>query len=244
MMNPRELRAALRGSVSLLCLFMVFLWSMLDAQVIPRNKYGLEVVSDYSLYKKISSRDSSMRLVNLEEYLPGIVLDIRYATTNNVTKTKLYAAPHAFSSLSVARALIRARAALREQGYDFKIYDAYRPYSATLKLWDAVQDDRYAGTPEKGSRHNRGCAVDITLISVKTGKEIEMPTPYDTFSDKAHANYQKLPSQVLKNRALLKNALEKVGFKQLSSEWWHFDFNGWKSYPLLDISFEKLVNSK
>jgi len=228
-----------------LCAFLPLLFVLSSqeniAQNIAKNKYGLPVVSDYHIYEQLCKKDSNFSLVDLEKYLPGIVLDIRYATTNNVTRSKLYDAPHAFTSLSVARALKKARAELRELGYDFKIFDAYRPYSATLKLWNAVQDDRYAGTPEKGSRHNRGCAVDITLISLKTGKEIAMPTNFDTFSDKAHANYKNLPPAVLKNRKLLREEMEKVGFKELSSEWWHFDFNGWKNYPLLDIPFEKLM---
>lgn len=191
-------------------------------------------------YRQLVARDSSFALVNLQEFLPGLLTDIRYATKNNFTKKKLYPKAAVYTRLSVAIALKKIRAELNAKGYDLLIYDAYRPYSITVEMWEYVKDDRYAATPEKGSRHNRGCAVDVTLADLKTKKPVPMPTPYDDFTVKAHDNYQKLPDVVKKNRALLRNTMEKYGFSHLTSEWWHFDFEHWNQYPISDFSFEEL----
>ncbi|MCE1189554.1 MAG: M15 family metallopeptidase [Ignavibacteria bacterium] len=176
----------------------------------------------------------------MQKYLPGLSVDVRYATKNNFTGKKLYKQARVFALYPVARALREIRAELLPQHLDIKIYDAYRPYTISLQLWDVYQDDRYVATPQKGSRHNRGCALDMTLIDTRTGKELDMPTPFDSFSNKAHDNYNKLPAKVLKNRAMLRTIMEKHGFTHLNSEWWHFDFLHWGTRPILDISFEQL----
>jgi D-alanyl-D-alanine dipeptidase len=129
---------------------------------------------------------------------------------------------------------------LNKSGIGLKIFDGYRPYSVTVKFYELASDKSFVANPKDGSRHNRGCAIDLTLINLKTGKELEMPTPYDSFAPEAAANFDKLSEQVLKNRALLINTMEKNGFKVLSNEWWHFDFNGWKNFELMDIPFEDL----
>lgn len=209
-------------------------------QANPKNPHNLPIVNTTKEYLNLVKKDSSRVLVDLEKFIPGIVLDVRYATTNNITKTVLYKQQRAFLLKPAAEKLKKVQEELAEEGLGLKIFDGYRPYAVTLLLWDAVRDDRYAASPDKGSRHNRGCAVDLTIVNLKTGTELEMPTPYDDFTEKAHLNYMKLPKQVLQNREKLINVMRKHGFETITSEWWHYDLKGWSAYPLLDLSFEEL----
>lgn len=152
----------------------------------------------------------------------------------------LYLQQRAFLLKPAAEKLKKVQKELAEEDLGIKIFDGYRPYAVTLLLWEAVKDDRYAASPDRGSRHNRGCAVDLTIIDLKTGNELEMPTPYDDFTERAHLNYMKLPRQVIENREKLITLMRKHGFETITSEWWHYDMKGWSSYPLLDLSFEEL----
>jgi D-alanyl-D-alanine dipeptidase len=110
----------------------------------------------------------------------------------------------------------------------------------TLKLWEYLRDERYVAAPWTGSRHNRGCAVDMTLVDLASGAVLAMPTGYDDFSERAHHHYSDLPENVLRNRSLLLNVMREHGFSPLPTEWWHFDFNGWENYALLDLPFAAL----
>ena len=121
-----------------------------------------------------------------------------------------------------------------------KIFDAYRPYSVTVKFWELVKDERYVAHPGKGSGHNRGIAVDLTIIDLASGQELDMGTGFDNFSDTAHSDYTQLPEKVLQNRQLLRSLMEKNGFKVLETEWWHFYLPGSNHYEILDIPFNKL----
>jgi D-alanyl-D-alanine dipeptidase len=179
-------------------------------------------------------------LVEINKYIPGIQLDIRYATTNNFMHERMYKQARAFTRLSVAKALKAVEAELKTQGLGLKIYDGYRPYTVTEKFYLKASDKHFVADPKKGSKHNRGCAIDLSVIDLKTGKELDMPTPFDSFSPKAAADYTDLPAQVIQNRALLKTVMESHGFKVLSNEWWHFDFTGWQNFELLDVPFEQL----
>lgn len=210
------------------------------AQEIPVNEYGLPVVNSVDLYQQRVAQDSSRMLVNLQQFIPGSILDIRYATENNFMKQQLYPVAKAYLRLPAAKALRPVQDELQKQGIGLKIFDAYRPYRITVKMWESYKDPTYVASPKTGSRHNRGCAVDLTLIDLKTGKQLEMPTPYDSFSEKAHHGYTELPENALQNRDLLKAAMEKHGFQPLSSEWWHYDFSGWDQFPVLDIPLSKL----
>jgi len=172
------------------------------------------------------------------------VLDIRYATTNNFTGEKIYSIAKAYARKPVAEALKKIQADLKSQGLGIKIFDAYRPYKATVKFYEVYGDTTYVASPYKGSRHNRGCALDLTLIDLKTGKELKMPTGYDSFSKDAWPTSPVKDPEALKNRTLLINVMEKHGFRVNSSEWWHFDFIGWKKFEVLDIDFEELQNKK
>lgn len=180
------------------------------------------------------------RLVEIKKYIPEIVLDIRYATTNNFMHRQMYAQAKAFARLRVVLALKEAEADLKKKGLGIKIYDAYRPYAITVKFYETAHDTNFVADPRKGSKHNRGCAIDMGLIDLKTGKDLDMPTGFDSFSKRAASNYADLPKQELDNRAVIKMAMESHGFTELPSEWWHFDFNGWSKCPLLDIPFSAI----
>ncbi len=180
------------------------------------------------------------RLVEIKKYIPEIVLDIRYATTNNFTHQRMYREARAFARLPVVLALKQVEADLKKKGLGIKIYDAYRPYAITVKFYEVAHDTNFVADPRKGSKHNRGCAIDMGLIDLKTGKDVDMPTGFDSFSKQAASNYPDLPKVELADRAIIKNAMETHGFKEIPSEWWHFDFNGWSKYPLLDIPFSEI----
>lgn len=193
-----------------------------------------------SAYKQQIRLSPEKQLVEIGKYIPSIQLDIRYATLNNFMHQRMYTQARAFARLPVVKALKAVEAELALQGLGLKIYDAYRPYAVTVQFYKKASDKNFVADPKKGSRHNRGCAVDLTLIDLKTGKELAMPTPFDSFSPMAAADYTNLPAVVLQNRLTLKTAMEHHGFRVLSNEWWHFDFIGWQNYELLDVPFSDL----
>jgi zinc D-Ala-D-Ala dipeptidase len=135
----------------------------------------------------------------------------------------------------VAHALNAVQKELSRKGLGLKIWDAYRSLSAQWKLWKICPDEKYVSDPRKGGRHTRGTAVDVTLIDLKTGKELEMPTGFDDFSEKAWNDYAGASSEAIKNRTLLRNVMIKYGFTGIATEWWHFDYKNWQEYPVLDI---------
>lgn len=179
-------------------------------------------------------------LINIRDVIPTIHLDIRYATTNNFTGKQVYSCAECFLQQSVAQALKKVQEELYLQGLSLKIFDGYRPLSVQKIFWDLVPDPRYVADPKVGSRHNRGCAVDVTLVRLD-GTELLMPTEFDDFTEKAHANYPHVSSEVAANRTLLNNVMTKHGFENMPTEWWHFDFKEWRNYPILDITFEELT---
>ena len=180
------------------------------------------------------------QLVEIKKYIPEIVLDIRYATTNNFMHRQMYAEARAFARLPVVLALKAVEDDLKTRGLGIKIYDAYRPYAITVKFYEQAKDTNFVADPRKGSKHNRGCAIDMGLVDLKTGKDLDMPTDFDSFSKKASANYTSLPKQEIANRELLKSVMAAHGFHVIPTEWWHYDFNGWANYPLLDIPFSEI----
>ncbi|RYZ99038.1 MAG: D-alanyl-D-alanine dipeptidase [Sphingobacteriaceae bacterium] len=201
---------------------------------------GLPPVQHFGQYKAGVSNNTGKKLVEIKKLVPGIVLDIRYATTNNFTGQQVYKQARAFARLPVVNALQKVQAELKPQGLALKIFDAYRPYSVTVKFYKIAKDTTYVADPRKGSRHNRGCAIDLTLIDIKTGRELDMPTGYDSFEKAAWAGYMNLSPQKIKNRELLRAVMEKYGFTIYPSEWWHYDFNSWEQYELMDVPFEEL----
>ncbi len=211
-------------------------------QQIKKNKYGLIVVDNISTYREMAAKDSNNELVNLQKIIPNVKLDIRYATKNNFLGEPVYNSAYAFLRLPAALSLKKVQEELKILGLGIKVFDAYRPYSATVKFYNKVKDTVYVASAWTGSRHNRGCAIDLTLISLKTGKSLEMPTGFDSFLEKAHSDYLKLPPDEIRNRDLLIGVMAKYGFNNYPGEWWHYDFKDWNKYDLMDISFEQLNN--
>jgi D-alanyl-D-alanine dipeptidase len=205
------------------------------------NKYGLKVIKDTKILKKEISIDSNMRMIDLKKFIPGIQLDLKYSTAHNFMNRKLYPPMHTtFLRKPAADSLKKVVAWLKRINLTINIFDAYRPYSVTEEMWEKVHDDRYAADPSKGSGHNRGVAVDLTLKDLATNEELPMGTGFDNFSDTAHSDFANLSQEVLTNRNILKNVMEKYGFRQLTSEWWHYYLPNSSSYELLDISFSDL----
>ena len=174
-----------------------------------------------------------------------IRLDIRYATTNNFLSSVFYPSARAFLQRPAAEALVRASRALRPLGYGLLIHDAYRPWYVTKVFWDATPPESrwLVADPASGSKHNRGAAVDITLYDRTTGKPVEMPSTYDEATPRADANFLGGTSLQRWHRALLRRALEDEGFKVTPTEWWHFDYQGWERYPILNVPFEQLQDT-
>lgn len=204
-----------------------------------QNKYGLQPMQ-YDAYQASLSASPGKELVNLEKFIPGILLDIRYATTNNFTGQKIYNMARAYARKPVAEALKRAQAEFNALGVGIKIHDGYRPYKATVMFYETYHDTTYVASPYRGSKHNRGCALDMTIVDLKTGNELEMPTGYDSFKKEAWPTTPVKDPAIRKNRDLIINVMQKNGFKVSASEWWHFDFVGWQNYEVMDIDFEEL----
>jgi D-alanyl-D-alanine dipeptidase len=181
-------------------------------------------------------------LVELKKLDPTIKLDIRYATANNFLGRPVYTEARAFLQRPAAEALRRAHRALRKQGYGLVIHDGYRPWSVTKIFWDATAEDKkiFVADPAKGSRHNRGCAVDLSMFDLKTGKTVEMPSLYDEMSERAHINYQGGSIEARRLRDLLRAVMETEGFAVYEPEWWHYDYKDWQSYRILNISFSDI----
>lgn len=222
--------------IAILLITSITAVSALHAQ---KGKYGLAPVT-FDQYRESIRTSPEKELVDLKEFIPGIVLDIRYATPNNFTGERIYTLARAYTRRPVAEALRRVQASLKEAGYGIKIFDAYRPYQATVKFYEVYHDTTYVASPYRGSRHNRGCAIDMTLIDLKTGKELPMPTGYDSFQKAAWPSTPVADPVIRKNRSMLIDAMEEQGFKVNASEWWHFDFIGWDRFDVMDIDFEEL----
>ena len=208
-------------------------------QPITGNKYGLRVVQNAASLLPAIQADSPSAMVPLTRFLQPLQTDIVYATSANFTHQVLYKNPAAYLRLEAAQALQKVQDTLQSIGLDIKIFDAYRPYSITEKMWTIVPDDRYAANPANGSGHNRGIAIDLTLTN-KNGKELPMPTGFDNFTDSAHHNFMNLPAEVLQNRKLLKAVMEQYGFVALPTEWWHYSLPNPKRYDLLNVDFEEM----
>lgn len=223
------------------CIVFLLTPQFLKCQDTVLNKYGLWVIDNVKMLQKTISKNPSKRMVDLNQQMPGLILDLRYAGTNNFMRQQFY-----FNTVTTylrkpaADSLTVINKELNKHGLGLKIFDAYRPYAVTEKMWEPVQDDRYAADPKKGSGHNRGVAVDLTIINLNTKEELDMGTGFDNFSDTAHHAFTNLPEAVLQNRLLLKNMMEQHGFKALDTEWWHYYLPNAKDYELLNIDFKNL----
>lgn len=185
-------------------------------------------------------------LVQLNQLDPTIKLDIRYATTRNSLGAPLYLEPRAYMQRPAAEAVVRASQRLHGLGYGLLIHDSYRPWYVTKMFWEGTPPEKriFVADPEQGSRHNRGCAVDLTLYDLKTGEPVRMTGGYDEMSERSYPFYPGGTARERWHRDLLRWAMEAEGFAVYEEEWWHFDYKDWKQYPILNLTFEQLENSR
>lgn len=216
-----------RRSLAVLVLLTI-LSALLQAQQGPPKEAGLFRQPDL------------VEIIGLD---PSIRLDIRYATKNNFLGRSVYKQARAFLQRPAAEALVRVNAALRRQGYGLVIFDGYRPWAVTKTFWDATPVDKreFVADPSKGSRHNRGCAVDLTMFDLNTGKQVTMPSAYDEMTERSHINYQCATPEARRLRDLLRAAMEAEGFAVYEPEWWHYDYKDWREYPILNINFKEIA---
>ncbi|HEY9692410.1 MAG TPA: M15 family metallopeptidase [Oculatellaceae cyanobacterium] len=214
-----------------------------DAIAITLHNYGksagisqVESTQQLSNIKSTNTKakDSHTQLSDIQSVNKDIVIDIRYATANNFMGQKVYPVAKCLLKPTVAKKLSNVQQDLAQLGLGLKVYDCYRPLSIQKLMWKIVQDERYVANPATGSKHNRGAAVDLTLID-SNGKELEMPSAFDDFTEKAHRNYTGSSTQALKNSLLLENAMKKRGFKSIPTEWWHFESPDWKKFSVMNV---------
>jgi zinc D-Ala-D-Ala dipeptidase len=186
------------------------------------------------LVKKTMVSDTSF--VNLKEYSNDFVYDMKYATENNFLKSKVYDCAECFLRLKTAKALILANSKFMKLGYKIKLYDCYRPLDIQKRMWKIVSNPNYVANPGKGSIHNRGGAVDITLVD-SNGKELNMGTPFDFFGPEASHSYRNFPNEILENRALFKKIMISTKFQSFDSEWWHYNLKNAKLDPISNFKW-------
>jgi D-alanyl-D-alanine dipeptidase len=236
---------------------------MLDGVYLPRRDFGAEAVE--AIQAKVKADPAAVRkaalaatppaeptpkrpadLVDLTTVDPRIRLDILYATANNFMGFPLYERAAAYLQRPAAEALGRAQKALAAQGYGLLIHDGYRPWFVTKMFWDAtpVEDHVFVADPAQGSRHNRGCAVDLTLYDLKTGQPVVMTGRYDEMSTRSYADFVGGTTKQRALRAILRRAMEAQGFTVYPQEWWHFDFNDWPSYGIGTVTFTELAGRR
>jgi D-alanyl-D-alanine dipeptidase len=172
----------------------------------------------------------------------SIRLDVRYATADNFVGRPVYDQARVFLQRPAAEAVVRAHRGLKAHGYGLLLFDGYRPWRVTKLFWDVTPPEKraFVADPAQGSRHNRGCAVDLTLFDLKTGREVPMPSAYDEMTERAHPGYTGGTPEQRRARDLLRAAMEAQGFHVIDNEWWHFDYDGWREYPILDVPFADL----
>jgi len=208
--------------------FSNLLFLNVSAQKTPRT------VHSQTTYQQLPD---NQKLVLLQDSVPNIQTNIVYATANNFTHTQLYQNHRLLVTKPLASALKKAADQLRKKGIGLLIFDGYRPYSVSRKMWAIVHDSRYVANPIHGSDHNRGTAIDLSLYYIQTGKPLEMPTSFDDFTEKAHLSYQPASKTILDNRNLLQNTMQSVGLRPLSTEWWHFSLSNSREFEVLDLDF-------
>ncbi len=180
------------------------------------------------------------KLVDLKKAIPDIIFDIRYATPNNFLRRAVYDRHACYVHKDVLEKLKSVQQELKTKNLCLKVFDGYRPASASQAFWDAIKDDRYVANPAvRRDRHSRATAIDITIVNV-AGDELEMPTEFDDFTEKAHPNAENITETAKANRLMLTTLMKKHGFTQHPNEWWHFDLAEWESYPPLDLTFDQL----
>ena len=189
------------------------------------------------IYSQTNKKSPHPDFVNILDLSSDFILDIKYATSDNFLKQAVYDCPACYLRKSTAKALVQANEEFKKYGYQIKIFDCYRPLSVQQKMWKILPGTHYVANPAKGSKHNKGAAIDLTLVNTQ-GKELDMGTPFDFFEEKAHHTYQKLPQKVLDNRTLLKNTMDKYGFRSIYSEWWHYEYRPEREAKIENFSWD------
>lgn len=185
-------------------------------------------------------------LIELIKLEPTIKLDIRYATDDNFVGRRVYPEARAFLQKPAAKAVVRVHKKLQKQGLGLVIFDGYRPWAITKLFWEVTPEDKrkFVANPERGSKHNRGCAVDLSIFDLKTGALLPMPSAYDEFTERASPNYSGGTEEETRNRELLRKLMDDAGFTVNPNEWWHFDYKNWEDYAIYDISFAEAAKTK
>ncbi|MEY3589981.1 MAG: hypothetical protein RLZZ466_501 [Bacteroidota bacterium] len=224
-----------------LLFFLFITLAETQGQLSHQRKYPVRV-SSLTTHQKEVQRSSMLYMVDPQTLIPGLIYDLRYATEQNFTGKRMYpkGTQSSFLRIAAAKALEKAADSLQQYGLGIKIFDAYRPFRVTLRFWKLIKDERYVANPSKGSGHNRGIAVDLTLYELKSGAELNMGTGFDNFSDTAHHSFENLPAPIASNRFLLKSIMTQAGFNALETEWWHYALPNPSAYSILDIPFKKL----
>jgi D-alanyl-D-alanine dipeptidase len=225
---------------NIVTIFFILLVSLAWAQ--DKQVLGVKPVNGKASFYSMVDRDSLLAMIELKSLIPALQYELRYASSNNFTGQRLYPKNTHTTYLRRKPALALAKVAedLKEKGLGIKIWDAYRPYRTTVRFWKLIHDERFVANPSKGSGHNRGTAVDLTLVDLRTGKELEMPTPFDDFSAAAFHGAKNIDEKRIMNRLLLRTTMEKYGFLPLETEWWHYSWPGSSAYDVLDLSFKAL----
>ena len=218
----------LTSSVLIVWIFLAFSFALAqDAPPQEENKREADLVELITLDKTIK-------------------LDIRYARTDNFVGKAVYIEARAFLQKPAAKALLRVHKKLKKLGFGLVIFDGYRPWTVTKLFWEVTPEDKrkFVADPKTGSKHNRGCAVDLSMFELKNGKLVEMPTDYDDFTDKASPGYEGATETQKKNRDLLRKMMEAEGFSVNPNEWWHFDYKDWKDYAIYNIAFSDIKTGR
>jgi D-alanyl-D-alanine dipeptidase len=193
----------------------------------------LSIVTGTYLYMTMILNKPQDSLVDILDLDPSIIIDLKYATNENFLGKTIY--PNKIARLTpvVAKALVQAQAEFKTYGVAIKIWDAHRPLHVQQMMWDILPDERYVANPKSGGRHTRGTAVDLTLVDLKTGLELTMPTEFDNFSEKAHRDQKYTDANIKANMLLLDKIMHKYGFTGLATEWWHYDYQNWQNFPVI-----------
>ncbi len=222
--------------LSLLLLFSIIL------SISGISQHQLKIINSPDEFLQSINIEPKLKLIELKSIIPNIQYDLKYATKDNFTKVRLYPAQtnQTFLRKEPADALSKVAIELTQKGIGILVWDAYRPYHITQKFWELIQDERYVAHPAKGSGHNRGIAIDMTLYYLNTGRLLDMPTSFDDFSEKAHHGFEGISPAQKTNREMLRGIMEKYGFIKFQTEWWHYYWPNGEQYDVLDFNFNQI----
>ena len=225
----------------------LFLLSSIVLSIKGISQPQLKIINSPAEFLQSINIEPKLKLIELKSIIPHIQYDLKYATKDNFTKVRLYPAltKHTYLRNDPATALAKAAKELEEKGLGIWVWDAYRPYHVTVNFWNLIKDERYVAHPAKGSGHNRGIAIDMTLYDLKTGALLDMPTTFDDFSEKAHHGFEGISPVQKANREMLRSIMEKYGFIKFQTEWWHYYWPNGEQYDVLDFNFNQIkkINS-